>query len=1158
MLNFFANRNWLGNQFSKTVVLTCCALIIAGCVTTYGTVHVGQPQVHTRDRLVAERYDEAAWLHTKLKPKNLENVGDQVDGYRDLRAFTGLFASISATADPAGSTKKQLDTKTVEAEAEAAYWKAKARAEAAKEAYETPPQDEEPQEQEIEPAVHASTTTTTTDVTTTEFLHKADGTLFTDGNNNPVVVKKTVVNESPSLAQDDTDQPEIDDEAVASAAKAAAEEAVAEAKKTADDALSKAKAAEKKLDDAIKATTESRFADKSLGSAETSKWKVKPSPLNKLHDQMAYRDVVNAALRRVELDDSHDLAGGQLYELTLDTTVVPGKHSTQYAQLELLLEPLSKDEATRRKQMPALFHRWVNFLQSTLHEETYTLLNRNKVKELTSSDEEFINWFLFSHAPVVKIELQNRSRALGSIDSTKGIEAQASNITSAKTAGDFLPLAFRLSEKTLPSDGKSIASETLSNKLNNAILIVDSIISADKGKEGSVKRKQARKQAIPFAVWVKYRNELSDIVEITPPVIGANGMITGGFEVKPVPGVIIAEPKPGNEVVTPEDIENAESLCPSVVATPRSEELIKDDLWFRETGICAFTQRIINAENHPVAISVSPKESGQNVSEMAARESMLELLLNLTAVTKSQNTSGTVNTQFLKSRKEQAHALTRKPQVIGFGQGRERFGWLLGPRYRITQSGKPEWLHEAVRHDVSAAIVVPGWWRFMHVSGIYSWIDDDGKTIHRACVWGGELKEVNGRYKCQKVDNKPKPYVSLNLPMSAEPMAEITRALISPAGANNRYSVFADRTPPAIEDVVTGNNVHNVTAGGIVNLLIHGKDLWRSPQVFLGSVEATSVKVLSDMNALLATFDTLPYPGTEKQKNAKVAVTQTVTVLTAFGHDQYETVSVLPSFKVTKPAPVIKPSASLSTKIHHGKDPKIVFNIPNAEQTAGIFKLRIRNKGQKNWSDPVAGKVKLELKGDEAIFILTKPADTKVVEVTVVRLANNATDMSNAEAMLKKPATLALFKDENLTKGTISAPELTFEKDGSYSPSSNKLVVRFEQTNSDKNLFNVLSAAYPGWGASFPDKDTGKAQVSFYNALTDEAVIVLAAECKKKPFANKLVAECVVTADAIGKAFKDKVSILQGHSYNVLLVFDGEKGGEISVDKKVKITQKKS
>ena len=83
-------------------------LLLSGC-TTYGTIYVGQPQVHTRDRLVAERNDEAAWLRTKLKSENLDKVGDQVAGYRDLRAFTGLFASIKANLDPTQAAKKKLE-----------------------------------------------------------------------------------------------------------------------------------------------------------------------------------------------------------------------------------------------------------------------------------------------------------------------------------------------------------------------------------------------------------------------------------------------------------------------------------------------------------------------------------------------------------------------------------------------------------------------------------------------------------------------------------------------------------------------------------------------------------------------------------------------------------------------------------------------------------------------------------------------------------------------------------------------------------------------------------------------------------------------------------------------------------------------------------------
>ena len=41
-------------------------------------------------------------------------------------------------------------------------------------------------------------------------------------------------------------------------------------------------------------------------------------------------------------------------------------------------------------------------------------------------------------------------------------------------------------------------------------------------------------------------------------------------------------------------------------------------------------------------------------------------------------------------------------------------------------------------------------------------------------------------------------------------------------------------------------------------LMLQGANLWRNPQVFVGSIKASEVLVLSDMRGIQATFDVPP------------------------------------------------------------------------------------------------------------------------------------------------------------------------------------------------------------------------------------------------------------------------------------------------------------
>ncbi|MBI5136861.1 MAG: hypothetical protein HZA24_05930 [Nitrospirae bacterium] len=1158
--------------------LACSVLVLAGC--THGTVLVGQPQVHTRDRLVAERHQEAEWLRSKITKEELDKVGTEIAGYHDLSAFTGIYANFTAQVDPAAGALKKLQSDTDRAKAEADYWAAKKSAKDAKDVFEgnaqaTPPVATAPVSVETEKYTEHNTYTT-------------------DKDGKPVLLsketsKETVKPNPPATKENNT--PDKEDE----------------------------KDGDK--------PTGTRFGKRDdtaeLPDTSVTKSLAEPTALNKLHDQLAYLDTVNATLRQVELDDSHDLAGQQLYELTMGATVVPGNHSSGYAQLELSLHAL-KGGDERREQLVALFDRWREALQVALLEEVRGLQRRRMAGELSKADREFLTWFVNDHLLALRHELEFRKgeidkftkaitggtyQALDNAAVQAAISPDLSQVDIAgKPLGNTVITEIAQTVTVLLSSSSQITpppSSALSDKLKNLLIahnVDDATADNVVAHLGKTLAEQARKtrrdlaeissraltygpwmtwesgdtmnttsqievqqsaiaaahtavaaliedvnsepttdidkfspglvdRLIWWAVWVKYRNELAPIVDISAPKLDNNDPWAEGMEVKPFPAILfVNDAKPGDD----KHLKKDQADCPTgTVAYLKGMDEDPDVfIGLKDSGLCTFIRRIMNAEEHPIAISVSPREEAQNISDVAAREQMLDLLLNVTATQSSQARTGKADLEFLNRSRERAHALTRKPQVVGFGQGRERFGWVLGPRFGVDRRGHPTFLHEAARHDVSAAIVVPGWWRYMHVEGVYTWIDRFGKPVWHKCLWGGTPHYANGRYSC-KQEGDVKPYLSLHLPKPPDGMDAITRALIAPEGARNAYSVFADRRGPRIEHVTAGAN-NEVTANGegAASILITGENLWRSPQVFLGGVEANNVKVLSHMEAVLATFERLAYPGTPAQANAGEAIQLPLTVLTAFGQDREDNAVTVHPAKKQEPNP---PAPTQATRYVVGKTGVVTFTLPGAAKTPGPLNLMMRTPGSKSWPDRftadigTAGSVTVDglleptsVVGDKVDFSLNASKEaTGVVEVNLARRIGNWQPLSEGKPLLEKPAKLAFFASEAARGGALHGlssgkATLTFAKDAKLDESMKEvtgflagtLVTGFDGGNAD-----AFAVAYQGWSETFSAQGSHMGTVTLSDDATNTTRATLSAECTLNGTTYACKADIQSTAD---------------------------------------------
>lgn len=278
------------------------------------------------------------------------------------------------------------------------------------------------------------------------------------------------------------------------------------------------------------------------------------------------------------------------------------------------------------------------------------------------------------------------------------------------------------------------------------------------------------------------------------------------------------------------------------------------------------------------AYAATPKETVQRISEVAAHRSSFELTAMVSALTRGAKIDN-VSEMVLESQRL-LHGISRKPLVVGFthglhfgdgegGRAREAHaGWLIGPKFKLRQSRLPipftrgyRYAHTPIQNNLSAVVSVPGWWKEAEVGVTTYWRSTGNKRK-------GEVRRHRHRIK---------------LPGTT---GAITDALL------------AERSPDVAKPAT-----YAVTHGKPAQILIDGRNLWRSTRVTLGNQIADSYTVLPALAGLVATFDKVKEP-TSPDGKARSGVE--VYVWTSTGRRLAGEATVHPAKKVEKVDPKLR------------------------------------------------------------------------------------------------------------------------------------------------------------------------------------------------------------------------------------------------------------
>lgn len=242
---------------------------------------------------------------------------------------------------------------------------------------------------------------------------------------------------------------------------------------------------------------------------------------------------------------------------------------------------------------------------------------------------------------------------------------------------------------------------------------------------------------------------------------------------------------------------------------------------------------------HARVLAVEPTEQGQNISNVGATQSIKDMVLSLSAVL-PQGVSGNGRLDYYRDSQLYLQSANRKPLAVGFANGASvdsSFGWILGPRYEVVM--KRRWyqlgifgekravstfVHNPTQHQVQVSMGVPTW-----------------------------LPELCLNLRCYWVDKKT------GLPADSLLSAQTIRVPLDPDYTALTEALLDDvhgkRRPPRIYVSSAKDKLLLSKQDTSHRLLLLGKDLWRSPAVYLDSRPADSVEVVPGLVGVVATFD---------------------------------------------------------------------------------------------------------------------------------------------------------------------------------------------------------------------------------------------------------------------------------------------------------------
>ena len=887
------------NSFVALFFFIIISLTLDGCVTgvkkygdSHGKIMVDRAEVFTRERLVPQRQKLKDILNEELSKERFDDVrrSDAVQGYQEVEMFKGLYLEVMAEYNKQkgekdlaehGKEMTTIEKDTAEQERQLMGIEQKQallelQMADLKEAYEHQKEIDKINEEyknklvQLQNEYKILSLQKQIDALFEAKLKKPDSDWpYYDPNKEPdaqnLITKGELQNALTALTN--TLEEKISNEMTNLPAKIKTE---LENKDTPDSTSpAEADINKRKLSNVFDTVKERTFETRDPNIS-----KAQATPLEQLKNALAYWKAVQSEILEVDLDDVHDRNGMALYTLKFDITIQPERDFENFGKLALRIKKphslqvgMTCDEygaAYFQENHSNLITRWKSAMNNKLNNEYQDFLKMYRAGSLGNEER----WESLTFATVYDHETKNiyttenvAKKATKLIDkydefkmkvlSEKNIVAFSANIVKACGGNSLGPLNITLSDVRDAMDRLDVAlksqqKRSIYNALVKARLLLDkakSTIAKVAGgslKDCEWKNRPYCKDQPKLDVKGEIQKLKKSIDNSYSEAFSRNDYIFKHDIDFSQTRTCLQNSQSDNDPDCVEGIANLVAeryrttlfpyFNPEVIHSQNSDSGFDHGIVFMESSgpgetsywraACEeFNRTNKKAWNKSYVYSVEPKEYAQNISDMQAKERLTNIVGSLKAALPGSGLSLGAYTSYMDRSLTRLSAIKRKPLAVGYTNNAKEFGWLLGPKFEI-EKGKVVWRHNEVTYSFQASIAAPGWLSSLDLCVNPMWLDKNN------------LEKDEWTQGCSHT-------LTLSLAGNMAAYADYLRS----GRTIKRPSLLP----------LTDHGVYYVKAGRKnTSILIHGQNLWRTPEVYLGSQKANKVTITSNMKEILA------------------------------------------------------------------------------------------------------------------------------------------------------------------------------------------------------------------------------------------------------------------------------------------------------------------
>lgn len=560
----------------------------------------------------------------------------------------------------------------------------------------------------------------------------------------------------------------------------------------------------------------------------------KSSPIDILKNRLAYRDAVSGAIRDRMLDDAHDADAMAMFDMSMQLNVRATGEEDGPLVVEMKLDDMEMHTASEVRRAYRGILKRMNLDYSRGYTELCAALEFESTENEDGVEED--HWY---------IDLDATEATLMAHALSYGIRLMDDRASKGPSLKAWLP------EST---DTERIATtQAICTWTRNCLLDPEklrSLHSRTQG-EGQESERERRREDLRTAwtlgsAWAMHYRFMSQVevrwVRAVPPralvrepvenhsqsikhwvesTIGAGNGRSSSLSTRPLvqPTFFIDEEGAEEYEQQHSRCEKSRDHCSPSTCESGAGHFQEFYSWLE----CKFEDQ----KGHYVA-QVGPRELSQNISRVSAKQDATDVILRLSYLLNNLGLES--ESRSIRKSLKNLQSIEKFPLIVGFGDGSDEFGWVLGPRFGQDSDGDEEHRHRTADHSVGIQAVVPLLSKKLSFTGQYSWYPAPRES-QWSRLWTSE--------KTKPIRSAPIKKIDFDVPLDDIALEGMLRSSYTHLRGPDVYNVIGEIREGAKDQ----------------NLLILGQDLWRNPQVFLNGTKADRVEVLAHMRGLRATFD---------------------------------------------------------------------------------------------------------------------------------------------------------------------------------------------------------------------------------------------------------------------------------------------------------------